>query len=208
MFWRGFWFPIPPSLPIRGRTFRRQRREKQAASYTAWHTAYEVTLKPHTPTETAEKNRLHESSEKDLETFVNRFLRYDPAVTEEDKRNMGVPIRDTHPTPSGVPTTRAIVETFLEGRNQLGVNVVYVSGDPDDPANAGFRIWYTAQGPDEPPPAGPEDLHKSFFTHRKKNLIEFDYHDSGKTAWFSVVIENGPGKQGSPGALSRGAGSV
>jgi hypothetical protein len=36
---------------------------------------------------------------------------------------------------------------------------------------------------------------------RKKDLIRFDYGDSGKTAWFAVVIENG-GKQGPWGPLT------
>jgi hypothetical protein len=33
------------------------------------------------------------------------------------------------------------------------------------------------------------------FTKRKKGLIEFDFGDSGKTAYFAVRIENG-GKNG------------
>jgi hypothetical protein len=35
---------------------------------------------------------------------------------------------------------------------------------------------------------------------RKKDLITFDYGDSGKTAYFAVKIENG-GKQGTWGPL-------
>jgi hypothetical protein len=36
---------------------------------------------------------------------------------------------------------------------------------------------------------------KSFHTMRKKDMIEFGYSDSGKTACFAVQIENG-GKKG------------
>jgi hypothetical protein len=32
-------------------------------------------------------------------------------------------------------------------------------------------------------------------TRRKKDLIEFDFGDSGKTAWFAVQVEN-DGKKG------------
>ncbi|GHV42376.1 hypothetical protein AGMMS49546_20740 [Spirochaetia bacterium] len=35
-------------------------------------------------------------------------------------------------------------------------------------------------------PANPDDLRKSFFTKRKKDVIEFDFGDSGKTAYFAV----------------------
>jgi hypothetical protein len=39
---------------------------------------------------------------------------------------------------------------------------------------------------------------ETYFTRWKKDLVQFDYGDSGKTARFAVVIENG-GKQGSWG---------
>jgi hypothetical protein len=47
--------------------------------------------------------------------------------------------------------------------------------------------------------ANPDDLHKSFYTKRKKDVIEFDFGDSGKTAFFAVQIEN-EGKK-PPGTL-------
>jgi hypothetical protein len=43
-------------------------------------------------------------------------------------------------------------------------------------------------------------LRKSFFTLRKKDLVAFDFGDSGKTACFAVIIENG-GEQGPWGPL-------
>jgi hypothetical protein len=73
--------------------------------------------------------------------------------------------RDPAPTPGGIPTAQVTVETYL------------------------------AAGQGNAPPAGPDDLHKSFFTKRKKDVIEFDFGDSGKTAYFAVQIEN-DGKKG------------
>jgi hypothetical protein len=99
-----------------------------------------------------------------------------------------------------VPTAQVTVETFLAGRHELGVKIVYVTGSPADPANKGFRIWYSVIAPGETPPADPEDLRKSFYTTRKKDVIEFDYGDSGKAAYFAVQIENG-GKKGPWGPI-------
>jgi hypothetical protein len=48
--------------------------------------------------------------------------------------------------------------------------------------------------PDSHPPINPDELRKSFFTKRKKDVIEFDFGDSGKTAFFAVQIENGSKK--------------
>jgi hypothetical protein len=45
-----------------------------------------------------------------------------------------------------------------------------------------------------------EQLIKSFYTKRKKDVMEFDYGDSGKTVCFAVIVENG-GKQGPVGPL-------
>jgi hypothetical protein len=53
----------------------------------------------------------------------------------------------------------------------------------------------------ETPPAGPEDLRKSFFTRRRRDFIEFDYADSGKTVYIAVQIESPGGKQGAWGPM-------
>jgi hypothetical protein len=47
------------------------------------------------------------------------------------------------------------------------------------------KIIYVTGGPEDP-----DDLRKSFYTKRKKGVIEFSFGDSGKTAWFAVQIEN------------------
>jgi hypothetical protein len=100
----------------------------------------------------------------------------------------------------GIPAAQVTVETYLIGRHELGVKIIYVTGNPSDPANKGYRIWYSVVAPGETPPANPDDLRKSFFTKRKKDLIDFDFGDSGKTAWFAVQIEN-DGKKGPWGPL-------
>ncbi|MDR2176503.1 MAG: hypothetical protein LBP20_00480 [Treponema sp.] len=44
--------------------------------------------------------------------------------------------------------------------------------------------------PGETLPANPDDLRKSFFTKRKKDMIEFEFGAGGKTAHFVVQIED------------------
>jgi hypothetical protein len=82
-------------------------------------------------------------------------------------------------------------EVYLAGQNQLGLRFVYVSGDPDDPANKSFRVGYLLVGPGEAAPTSPEQLVNSFSTHRKKELMEFPFGDSGKRVYICVRIENG-----------------
>jgi hypothetical protein len=123
-----------------------------------------------------------------------------PPLLDSDYIALGLKPHDTTPTASGSPTAQVTIETYLVGRHELGVKIIYVTGSPSDPANKGFRIWYSVVALGETPPAQPEDLRKSFYTMRKKDVIEFDFGDSGKTVYFAVVIENG-GKQGPWGPL-------
>jgi hypothetical protein len=124
----------------------------------------------------------------------------EPPLTDADIISLGLKPHDTTHTMSGTPTAQVTIETFLVGRHELGIKIVYVTGNPTDPANKGFRIWYCVTAPGEAPPAGPEALTKSFYTKRKKDVIEFDFGDSGKTAWFAVQVEN-EGKKGPWGPM-------
>jgi hypothetical protein len=92
------------------------------------------------------------------------------------------------------------VETYLVGPHQLGFRIVYVSGDPDDRANEGYRIWYKIVPPGGEPVTNPKQLTESFFTRRRRDLKEFDYTDSGKTIYIAVQIENG-GRKGPWGPI-------
>jgi hypothetical protein len=135
-----------------------------------------------------------------LAAFMRDFKRryfLSPPLTEADYVSLGL---NNTSTPSGPPTAQVRVETFLVGRHELGIKLIYVSGSPGDPANKGFRVWYGVVAPGKTPPAGPEELGKSFFTKRKKDVMEFDYGDSGETAYFAVQLEN-EGKKGNWGPM-------
>jgi hypothetical protein len=94
----------------------------------------------------------------------------------------------------------AAAEPFLAGRRELGVRIVFVSGDPNDRANEGFRLWYKLVEPGGPPVTDPAQFDESLFTRRKKDVITFACADSGKTVYIAVQIENG-GKKGPWGPL-------
>ncbi|MDR2019927.1 MAG: hypothetical protein LBQ14_04090 [Treponema sp.] len=104
------------------------------------------------------------------------------------------------PSPSPAPSAETVVETYLVGRHELGMKIVYVSGNPRDKENKGYRIWYKVVGPGETAPADPEQLTKSFYTRRKRDVVQFAYGDSGKTAYIAVQVEN-DGKKGPWGPM-------
>jgi len=123
-----------------------------------------------------------------------------PPLADADIIGLGLKPRDNIPTASGTPTAQVTIETYLVGRHQLGVKIIYVTGNAADTANKGYRLWYSVIAQGETPPTNPEDLRKSFFTKRKKDLIDFEFGDSGKTAYFAVQIEN-EGRKGPWGPL-------
>jgi hypothetical protein len=96
--------------------------------YAAWYTAYAVTFKPCTRPETAEKNRQHKLAEKALRNFVNIYLRYHPDVTDDDKRNMGIPVSDGTRTPAVPPKEGPSYTVVQLGPRILGISYWFAAG--------------------------------------------------------------------------------
>jgi hypothetical protein len=153
-----------------------------------------------TPVATAKCKTAFDALAAFMRDMKKRYF-YEPPLTDADMASLGLKPHDDTPTHSGVPTAQVTAETYLVGRHELGVKIVYVTGSPDDRANKGYRIWYSVAAQGEAAPASPDDLRKSFYTKRKKDVIEFDFGDSGKTCHMAVQIEN-EGKKGPWGPLS------
>jgi hypothetical protein len=153
-----------------------------------------------TPVATAQCKAAFEALTAAMRDMKRRYF-LTPPLVDSDYIALGLKPHDSASTASGTPTAQVTIETYLVGRHELGVKIIYVTGSPSDPANKGYRIWYSVITPGETPLVRPEDLRKSFYTMRKKDLIQFDYGDSGKTVCFAVQIENN-GKQGPWGPLT------
>jgi hypothetical protein len=147
-------------------------------------------LKPHDDVSTPSGHPSAQVEQKAY-GFLFRSLRQAANSTQFSTEIMGGVLLRKTPKLSGLSRI---------ARHELGVKMIYVTGSPSDPANKGFRIWYSVIALGETPPANPDELRKSFFTKRKKYLIEFEFGDSRKTAYFAVQIEN-EGKKGNWGPL-------
>jgi hypothetical protein len=152
-----------------------------------------------TPVATARYKEAFDSFTSFMRDMKRRYFLV-PPLLDSDYISLGLkPHDDTH-TASGVPTAQVTVETYLVGRHELGVKIIYVTGNATDPANRGYRIWYRVAEQGAAPPENPDELHKSFYTKRKKDVFEFG--DSGKAAYFAVQVEN-EGKKGPWGPLTQ-----
>jgi hypothetical protein len=118
------------------------------AAYSAANTMFQkVTGSERTATITAQCQAAFKAMTDTARDFKRRFF-LRPPLTEADLVSLGLKPHDGTPTPSGAPAAQVTVETYLVGRHELGVKIVYVTGNPDDKANKGFRIWqpYRAGG--------------------------------------------------------------
>jgi hypothetical protein len=80
--------------------------------------------------------------------------------------------------------------TLAGGRHELAMEIVYLSGSPDDKANKGYRVWYKTAPPGDAAPTDPEDLPKSFFTRRKKDLARRSRRSRSKMVYLAIQVEN------------------
>jgi hypothetical protein len=170
---------------------------RRGTAATALETAKNETTR--TPVATAQCKEAFDALTAFMRDFKRRYF-LSPPLLDSDYVSLGLKPHDSTPTPSGPPAAQVTVETYLLGRHELGVRIIYVIGSPTDPANKGYRIWYSVIGQGETPPMNPDDLRKSFYTKRKKDVIDFEFGDSGKTAYFAVQIEN-EGKKGPWGPM-------
>jgi hypothetical protein len=124
-----------------------------------------------------------------------------PPLEEADYVSLGLRIPDKTPSAGKVPSSQVQIEDFLIGRHELGIKIIYVTGNPNDLENKGYRIWYSVVAQGETLPTDPEELHTSFYTQRRRDVVKFDYGASGKTAVFAVQVEN-DGKKGDWGPMT------
>lgn len=132
-----------------------------------------------------------------MRSLKRRFFHM-PPLTLEDWVALGFREPEQY-TLSGDPTAQVMAETFLKGRHELGMRLVYTSGDPNDRANKSYRIFYKilehgeaeASALVKAAPTRPEDFALSFPERRKLFTHDFGFDSSGKTVYFCAQVENG-----------------
>jgi hypothetical protein len=162
-------------------------------AYEIWHAAYEKTLTPAcTKPEWDEKNRIRDDSEKLIRQFVNIYLRYHPAVTNEDKENMGLHIPDPVRTPIEPPKTAPVFHIIQLGPELLGITYQNSAGRKGSRPRvvSGARIYY---GVFDEPPVSQNQLPASVWDTRCPCQINFREAERVKRAFFALKWEIGKG---------------
>jgi hypothetical protein len=155
----------------------------------SWDEDYEKCKSPeHTAADFTKKRDDRKMLETGVQTFVNQYIRYNPAVTHSDLTNMGLPIRDTSSTPVSTPAvwpelrvdTNTSLHLFVHYRDPLHPR----GGKPEHVTGMVLR-WAVL---DSPPEHIRELVNSSFDTDSPLELL-FDLSDRGKKVFMAGCWE-------------------
>jgi hypothetical protein len=127
----------------------------------------------------ARKNDARDALEKKVRAYVREFLTYNSLVTDDDRREMGLPVYKKTHTPIPVPTTWPVLEIDTSTPRQLRVHY-HDSGTkkrakPENAHGAEIR-WAQLDERTE----DVEDLINSSFDTKQPLILEFKGHERGK----------------------------
>ena len=170
---------------------------------TEWNRAWEKYENPatRTPLINAAKKEKRAIYEKLLKVIVAN-LKVNTRLTDDDRRALGINIRDTKPTPMPVPMTYPIVVIDTSTMRRLSISFrdseSRAAAKPKGVHGAEIR-WAII---DDVKPTV-EDLINSDFDTRSPHMLEFTEVQRGKSVWICLRWENTRGEKGPWGDIER-----
>jgi hypothetical protein len=145
--------------------------------------------------DTALKNETRDALKKEVRVFVKGFLEYNPAVTNDDRERMGLPIHDTKPTPVPDPNSVPVPQVKMPFAGTIDLHVTD-SATERKAKPAGVHGFETAWAILETAPTDWTQLNHSVFCTRTPLRLTFSGNERGKTLYFALRWENTRGVKG------------
>ncbi|MDR0686185.1 MAG: hypothetical protein LBF79_01810 [Dysgonamonadaceae bacterium] len=149
---------------------------------------------------TVHKNEARKELEKQIRGLVNFRLK-NPVVTNQDRVELGLPLRDNTRSKIDIPTDKPTVNIKVLSEGQLSVR--FHENKPENRGdNASRAIPYGMDGaviiyevlPE--PPTEYKQLTRHHLATRSPYLMNFSLQERGKTAYFAVCWQNEKGQRG------------
>jgi hypothetical protein len=131
----------------------------------------------------------------DLRAFYKGYVIYNPAVTDSDRRIMGLTVHDKKPTPVPLPVhepevtfsapSPGVIEIHFRDKNEVGNAKPY-----------GIHGAEVAWGVLDERPVDWSELPRSSFATHSPMRLSFNGHDRGKHFFFAARWENNGGEKG------------
>jgi hypothetical protein len=167
----------------------------------AYETAFEAAQNPNRgKVDVLNKNEARDALKTSLRTFVKAYLSYNPAVTDADKENMGLPLHDGTRTPTPPPST--IPEAKIDSSiiRQLTIhfkdNGSEKRGKPSGVHGVEI-VWSITDSV----PATMDEFKNSVFDTASPYTFTFDESQRGKKIFFCLRWENAKGDKGPWGEI-------
>jgi hypothetical protein len=157
-----------------------------------------------TPAIITECQRLFGVLVEKLRFIKDRYFKT-PPLLDEDYTALLLKVPDKTRSPRGTPRAQITAEIGRSGTAMLILHYKYAEGTEslaDPHTDVRYQVRYGVLPPPGLDPAStdltkiptlPEELPVVFSTKRKKDIINFNSTDSGKTAYFDIRIDNGVG---------------
>lgn len=162
-----------------------------------WDEAFTKTenVSTRTPSAVLGKNQIRKEFEAALRSFVREYLAANSAISDEERRGMGLHVRDTKPTPAPAPLTRPILEIDFSQqlRHSLRVRDSLRSGWGKPEHIHAFEICSLIGSTSEPPI---DDLKLINFATKSPYHITYQASDQGKRVHYAVRWINSCGEKG------------
>ncbi|MDR0562663.1 MAG: hypothetical protein LBG73_08235 [Spirochaetaceae bacterium] len=146
--------------------------------------------------DTLNKNEAKSALTHALRGYVQGFIARNPAVTDEDKEKMSLPLHDGTPTRRPAPDIRPETEAEPSGKGAHTVTAInpHTRTKEKPPLVAGIAFACRVRKAEEPKPRA-EDMPSEFQTGAVK-AYQYPETDYGKVADYATAYENSTGKRG------------
>jgi hypothetical protein len=147
------------------------------------------------PGTVAAKNDAHKALEKGVRKFIGEHLRYNDALTNQNREDLRIPVPDTTHTPIPPPTTHPVLELKISAIRQVKLYF----RDPASETGArpygvnGAVVLYDIR---ETPPARTGELKQNVLATRSPFKLNFEEDDRGKRIYVAVCWQNERGQRG------------
>jgi hypothetical protein len=167
------------------------------AEITAFETALAAYQSPnHGKVDTLAKNESKAALVHALRVYVQGYIARNPAVTDEDKEEMGLPLRDTTPTPHPAPDVRpeAAAEPAGTGAHRVTAINPHTQNKDKPPLVTGVAYARHIRRADEQKLSA-EDMPSDYKTGTSR-VYQYAEADYGKIVDYAAAYENETGKRG------------
>jgi hypothetical protein len=153
-------------------------------------------LETHTPGAVERRRKAREVYEARLRVVIKGYITYNPTVTDDERKDLGLPVHKTGHTPSPVATDAPDVEVDTSILGWLFIYFFTRGGRRRKGKPAGQHGVEVAWLISNMPPARWDELTHSTVDTRSPFKLSFENDQRGKTVYFALRWENTRGEKG------------